>query len=158
MHAIQRAREESSLPNMAASSFGSIPAGGIFGVGELESFGQRIGAFRNSDEMDMIRHHGIAENSQLITASVAGKDFEIQLAVAAGMKDCLPIIAALGHVVGDAGEDNSGASGHGWQRISAICVKKSHEKRGLSPFFVPFLEGAGSAAGGGDVALQGVIH
>jgi hypothetical protein len=76
MRRAQGTGKESALPEMTAVAFGPIPPRGIFGVHGLEYFGQGFDAFRNSDQMDMVGHQGIAEKSQ-ITWGAAREDFQV---------------------------------------------------------------------------------
>jgi hypothetical protein len=53
--------------------------------------------------MDMVRHEAVAEYPNVIGARVAREEVHVVSTVAVGMKNHLPVIAALGDVVRPSG-------------------------------------------------------
>jgi hypothetical protein len=133
MCAVERTGEISALPEVTRAPGGSITAGCVFRVGALEGFGQGIGAFRNGDEMHVIRHQGVAENADLVGLAVACERCKIPLPVAVRMENGLPVIATLRYVVRYAGKDGSRAAGHGEQIVPGP-EQNLKKNRGLTPF------------------------
>jgi hypothetical protein len=81
----------------------------------------------------VIWHQGIAQDADLIRLTMAGERRKIPLPVASGMKDYLPVVPTLCHVVRYAGKDGTGAARH-CEQIVHRPRKYLKKKRGLSPF------------------------
>jgi hypothetical protein len=83
----------------------------------------------------MLRHEAITPDIEVLAQGVFGKQVEEENAVGVGVEYILACVAALGDVMGDGGDDDTGTSGHIYWRVSD-GEESSHGKVGrrlLSP-------------------------
>jgi hypothetical protein len=66
----------------------------------------------DGDEVVVVGHEAVAEDFELVFGGVLGEEAEEKVAVAVGVVDLLAGVAALGEVVGEAGDDDAWAAGH----------------------------------------------
>ena len=63
-------------------SSGTILSGCIFRVCTLERSRQRLRTLGNGDQVNMIGHEAVAQDSDVMGRCMAGENFDVQLAVA----------------------------------------------------------------------------
>ena len=78
---------------------------------------------RHGDEMYMIRHQAIAEQSQSIVSRELGEELEVEPAILVTIKDLLSVVSALRDMMRDTGHNESWWSWHN---------KEVRSRRGLS--------------------------
>jgi hypothetical protein len=72
-------------------------------LGRGESFG---------DEMNVVRHEAVAQQGYAVDGAFFAEGVEVEAAVCFRREYVLAVVAALGHVVGDAFGNDAGFSGH----------------------------------------------
>ena len=100
------------LPEVAAGVAVDVDDAGVIGVEATEGDGGGVGVVGDGDEVVVVRHEAIAEDFELVFGGVLGEEAEEEVAVAVGVEDLLAGVAALGEVVGEAGDDDAWAAGH----------------------------------------------
>ena len=100
------------LPEVAAGVAIDVDDAGVIGVEAAEGEGGGVGVVRDGDEVVVVGHEAVAEDFELVLGGVLGEEAEEEVAVAVGVEDLLAGIAALGEVVGEAGDDDAWAAGH----------------------------------------------
>ena len=73
---------------------------------------QRFRDSRNRDQVDVIGHQAPSEDADIIPPGVVAKYLKIADSVLIGEEDVLPIVAALGYVMSDAGKHESRSAWH----------------------------------------------
>ena len=119
------AGEEAALPEVSAGAVQAVEALGVDAVGASEGLGERVGALRDGDQMNVIGQQAVAEQGDAVEGAFAAQGSEVEAAVVVGAEDLLAVVAALGHVVGNAGSDEARFSCHDGGQYGIV--------RGLSP-------------------------
>jgi hypothetical protein len=78
----------------------------------LERFRKGIWQVRNHHQMNMVRHQTVADQCQAVQRNALSQQIEINLAISIGIKDVLPSVASLSHVVWHAGGNHTGQTRH----------------------------------------------
>jgi hypothetical protein len=76
--------------------------------------------------VDVVGHQAIGPHFRLRAIGGAGEQIEIERIVSL-LEECrLPPVAALGNVVGNAGNDDAGQTGHGFKAGTLLRVPQQH--------------------------------
>jgi hypothetical protein len=78
-----------------------------------QSAGERLLVARNCDQVNVVRHEAIAEQSETVQPCVPRQAIQIAAVVARGEEDLLAIVAALSDRVRRSSDDYAGAARHG---------------------------------------------
>src|SRR4029077_538245 len=97
---------------MPAAFFGVVQGQRIFGVRLAERARERIIVLRYDDQMHMVGHQAVTGDVGTVTASVSDQQGEVEAAIVRGVEYLLAIIAALSHVMRQAGNDDASTAGH----------------------------------------------
>ena len=81
-------------------------------MGMLERFGKSVGVARNHHQMNMVRHHTVADQRGMMLFNVFPQQFQIQFPVWIAVQDKLPRISTLGHVMRNIDGNHPGESCH----------------------------------------------
>lgn len=100
------------LPEVAGGVGADVGEAGVVLVGVGEGAGERMGVARNGDEVDVIGHETVASEGELVSYGVLFQESEVEEVVGVCEEDLLLIVAALGDVVGEAGDDDARNSRH----------------------------------------------
>ena len=131
MRLVQRARKESVLPHVSYLVLLDMEPAGVIVMRSSEAFRERVSMLGHNDQMDVVCHQTVAENSKVGPSCVLSKQVEVHLSVRIAEKHLLPFIATLRDVMCPAGQYDSCASSHlnrkWWSgaRISRIAVLRS---------------------------------
>ena len=109
---IERAGEESPLPQMPADCLRPVH---VLRIAQIERFHdqrERIGACRNADKVDVVGHEAIGQYIETMLDRVLQEQLQISPAVVVAEEDVIAAIAALGEVMGKTRDDNSGDPWH----------------------------------------------
>lgn len=111
---VKWAGEESALPEMAAAAMESVDGLGVLPVRPPDRALEAIGGRRNEHQLHLVAHEAPRDHSDAVFRDLLREEVQVQLAILIGEEDVLAVIAALGHEVGEAGNDDAGGSSHGW--------------------------------------------
>ena len=100
------------LPEVAAGVAIDVDDAGVIGVEAAEGEGGGVGVVRDGDEVVVVGHEAVAEDFEFVFGGVLVEEAEEEVAVAVGVEDLLAGVAALGEVVGEAGDDDARAARH----------------------------------------------
>ena len=109
---IERAGEESPLPQMPADCLRPVH---VLRIAQIERFHdqrERIGACRNADKVDVVGHEAIGQYIETMLDRVLQEPLQISPAVVVAEEDIVAAIAALGDVMGKTRDDYSGEPWH----------------------------------------------
>ena len=81
-------------------------------MGVLEREAQRIVAFGDGDQVDVVGHEAIAEQGKTVQPAVLAQEVQIDEAVCVGFQDVLAAIASLSDMVRGVESDDAGETGH----------------------------------------------
>ncbi len=115
MRRLQRAGEKAVLPQVSTPVLAAVQFERILRVGLPDGEGERILALGNGDQVNVIRHQAPSENTDAVTLRLEMQELQIEGTVVIGKEDVLPVIAALGNVVGCSGKNESGSAGHAYE-------------------------------------------
>ena len=73
---------------------------------------ERIAPARTNDKVDMIGHKAVGPELQTVALADASEDAQIVLSVAGREKDIAAAVSAMGHMVRQAGNDDSRCTWH----------------------------------------------
>jgi hypothetical protein len=79
----------------------------------LEGLCQRFAGAGYHDQMDVIRHQAITQQSKTMKVGVVPQQLQISKAVPVAGEYYLPGIPTLGNMVGDVRQNDAGEAGHG---------------------------------------------
>src|SRR5712691_11449449 len=74
---------------------------------------QRFYAIGDENEVDVLGHQAIGPDRDAVLAALARHEIAIELVVAVAKEHPLAPVAALRHMMGQAGDDEAGDAGHG---------------------------------------------
>ena len=139
MALIESAGVETVLPEMAAAFVAAVGVLGVKEVGSAQSASQRIGRAGDGDEVNMVAHQAITEDVKVVLAALVAQEFEVDAPVLIVQEHILAVIAALGDVVGDTGDNNTCDSGH--ERVLHENGNPSKQKLVPVPSFLLIMPG-----------------
>ena len=122
---IERAGEESPLPQMPADCLRPVH---VLRIAQIERFHdqrERIGACRNADKVDVVGHEAIGQYFEPMLDRVLQEQLQISPAVVVAEEDVIASIAALGDVM--MGETRDDYSGEPWH--AAILLPSSGQSQ-----------------------------
>jgi len=73
---------------------------------------QAVVARGDGDQVDVVGHQAIGEDRDVMVVAVGLQPIEIDAATGVGEENALAAVAALGHVMRQAGKDSAGDAGH----------------------------------------------
>ena len=117
---VEGAGVEAVLPEVAAAAVEAVDALCVEEVDAADGAGEGGFGPGHGDEVDVVGHEAVAEDAQSEARGLAVEQAEPFAAVVVGEEDVLPVVAALGDVVRDAGDDGSCASGHGFMIAEGV--------------------------------------
>ncbi len=79
----------------------------------LESLCQRIGGAGYHDQMHVIRHQAITQQSKTVKLGVVPQQLQVSNPIPVVGEYYLPGVPTLGNMMGDVNHDNAGEAGHG---------------------------------------------
>jgi len=132
---IERAGKEAVLPHVAAPAVTAVQRQRILGVGVAQSSGQRVRALGDGDQVDMVCHQTVAEDSCAVMCGVPRQGIQVEPAVIGRVENRLAIVPALRNMVSDTRKNNSRAAGH--THVKWRIRSRSLTKMRLSPFGHP---------------------
>ena len=97
---VQRAGIVPTLPDMTTRAMDGIPIRSIPAVGVLQRQTQDVCFRRNGNEMHMVGHQAVADQSQVVLLDVLPQQIEIDCAVGIAVEDLLSGVATLRYVMG----------------------------------------------------------
>jgi hypothetical protein len=113
MIAVQRARKEAALPQVATAAVAAVEALGVVGLGALERQSQGVGVLGYDNQVNMVGHQTVTQHAQAIALLVLGQSGQVETPVIVDKENVLAIVASLRDVVRDARRHHAGLSGHG---------------------------------------------
>ena len=109
---IERAREEAILPEVAAAAMEPIDRPRVAPMRAAQRQRERGRRCGNGHHMHVIGHQAIRENFQVMAMRFLFEQLQVQPVVIVGEEHRLAIVAALGHMMGHAWNDDTGNAGH----------------------------------------------
>ena len=88
---------------------------GVAVIGAADGLGQRIRPGGHGHQVHVAGQEAVAQYLQAEALGLGLEQGEVKLAVGVGEEDLLAVVAALGDVVRDAGNDDAGDTRHGWR-------------------------------------------
>jgi hypothetical protein len=101
-----------ALPEMAGAPLTRVNNAGIASMRRGKSAAQAIGVGGNEDQVHVIWHQAPGPNLDVCVVAMPGQQIAVEGEVLVIEKRARAAIAALGDVVGDAGDDNTSKTGH----------------------------------------------
>src|SRR5438046_930695 len=77
-----------------------------------QSLGQRILPLRNRDQVDVVAHQAVSEEIEPVALTAVPQGIEVHLTVQIAEEDRLLLVAPLGNVMRQAGNDDSRKTSH----------------------------------------------
>jgi hypothetical protein len=108
----ERTGKESRLPDVSAPAVFQVEIARIVGVRAPHDASQGTGAVGHGDQVDVIAHQAVGPDAQVVAFRVAAEQVEIELAIQVSCENVLAGVAALGHLMRQAGDDNPRDSRH----------------------------------------------
>ena len=105
---IERTGIEPALPEASPPVFPEIDRKRVFPIRDCHRFGQTAFGFRDSDQMNMVRHQTINPENEPRLVSVFLEKFEIINSIFVMKKDRLATIPPLNDMMGNTGDDDAG--------------------------------------------------
>ncbi len=99
-------------PEMSAPAVFAVHAPGVLHVSSTERLGHRILPLGNDDQVNVVRHEAICPHGKRLLPGMAVEESQVNIAVLVGEEDGGAAIAAMGDVIRQAGNHDSGDSGH----------------------------------------------
>src|SRR5947209_4591022 len=99
MRFVQHARKKSVLPHVSYLVLLDMEPAGVIVMRSSKAFRERVSMVRYDDQMDVICHQTVAENSKVGPSRMLSKQMEVHLSVRITEKHLLPFIATLRDVV-----------------------------------------------------------
>ena len=90
----------------------SVERARVFGLEALHHDGESIAGLRFEDEVDVIRHEGVGDDTDFVLGGVAVQERKVEVAVGVGEEDVLAVVAALRDVLGESGRCESWHASH----------------------------------------------
>src|SRR4051794_7568137 len=109
---------------MPGSSVQAIHVLRVEPVRASERLGQAVFRRRNKQVMNVIGHQAIRKNRDAMPKALAGEDSEIGSAVVIDEENILPIVASLGDVMNQAGDDDASDARHGEMMAKASGMSR----------------------------------
>ncbi len=109
---VKGAGEEAVLPEVASAGGGGVHVVGVAAVECAKSAGESVDRGGDYDPVDVVRHEAVGQRFHGVGFEAPGGEFEVDVAVGVGQENVLAVDAALGEVVGNAGQDGAGQSRH----------------------------------------------
>src|SRR5712671_2693886 len=101
MSFVERTRIESSLPHMSARRIPRVPVGCVAAVSMLESLRQGFGGAGHRDQMHVIRHQAVTQQSKTVQVGVLPQQLEVGNAIAVAGQNYLPGVPTLRNMMGN---------------------------------------------------------
>jgi hypothetical protein len=73
----------------------AVEAHGVASVGLSEGFSERVGATRDGDHVNVIRHQAIAEDREVEKLALLAEGLQIEATVVVAEEDVLAVVAPL---------------------------------------------------------------
>jgi hypothetical protein len=108
----ERSEIASALEQMAGPARTGVDEACVTAVGLAERACQRAGVGRNEHEVDVVGHQAIGPHLDRGLAALLGEEIAIERVVGRFEEDRLTAVAALGHVMRMAGDDDTGEACH----------------------------------------------
>ena len=93
---------------------------GVVSMNAAEGARERIAFVGNGDQMHMIRHKAVGENSHTVVAGIVQQKVEVKLIVFSPEVRLLTIVTALGNMVWNSRQHNTGSSWHMLTSVDAM--------------------------------------
>src|ERR1035438_3678768 len=158
---VHGAGKETVLPHMAGFTAPQVQPPRIVHVRPAQALSQRGLRGRNGDQMNMVPHEAIADDTSRASAGVVGQQLEVQGVIGVFEEDALAAVAALRDVMPAARDNDAGDACHGeylwiWRGKTLIkfrgfvaCPRNSPETpRQVSGYSTCICPQVGSAGGG----------
>ncbi len=115
MRLVHRHRAEAALPQMAGHAHPGIDVAGIVAVHVAEGAAETFLIARHGDDVNVVGHQAVGPDLDPCPSCRIRQQVEVQFVVAILEEGLLAAVAALRHVVRDAGEHDAWEAGHGWR-------------------------------------------
>jgi len=112
MRLVHRDATEPALPEMAGAILARVDQSGVAAVQRRQRAAQTVGIRRDEDEVHMVRHQHPGPGGDALRPARRGEPVAVAGIVPLLEEDAAAAVAALGHVVGDAGNDETGEARH----------------------------------------------
>jgi hypothetical protein len=103
---------EAALPEVARAALARVDMAGVTATDRRQGPAQPIRVGREEDHVHMVRHQHPGPDLDAGRPAGSGQKVTIEGVVLVAEKGLRPPVAALGHVVGQAGDDNAGQTSH----------------------------------------------
>jgi len=90
-------------------------------VSMLESLRQGFGGAGHRDQMHVIRHQAVTQQSKTVQLGVLPQQLEVGNAIAVAGQYYLPRVPTLRNMMGNINHDNAGEAGHGLKLSERIA-------------------------------------
>ncbi len=104
------------------------------GVGAAQSSGQRALAVGNGDQVDVVCHETVPENSGAVVCGVPRQKIQVEPAVVGGVENRLAIVSTLRNVVSDAGKNDTGAARHTSEVENTLHISHKNASVPFTPY------------------------